>query len=86
MTKELHADVIMSEDLFKQVEAHVEAEPMKRIHVKGREQEVMVYKLLGLKGQPAAAEDTDGVHGGEDQDHHQRVSASPSQRQHAGSC
>ena len=36
--------------------------------------------------QPAAAEDTDGVHGGEDQDHHQRVSASPSQRQHAGSC
>ncbi|MBS2031390.1 MAG: adenylate/guanylate cyclase domain-containing protein [Deltaproteobacteria bacterium] len=51
MTKELHADVILSEDLYKQVEASVEVEPLHKIKVKGREQEVMVYKLLGLKGE-----------------------------------
>ena len=51
MTKELHADVILSEDLYKQVAASVEVEPLHMIKVKGREQEVMVYKLLGLKGE-----------------------------------
>ncbi len=49
MTKELKCDVILSEDLFKQVEKHVETEPLHKIKVKGREQEVMVYRLLGLK-------------------------------------
>jgi adenylate cyclase len=49
MTKELHCDVIMSEDLFMQVEPHVDAEPLRKIKVKGRDQEVMVYRLVGLR-------------------------------------
>jgi adenylate cyclase len=49
MTKELQCDVILSEDLFKQVEAHVQTEPLRKIKVKGRDQEVMVYRLIGLK-------------------------------------
>ena len=49
MTKELACDVIMSEDLYREVEQHVIAEPLKRIKVKGRDQDVMVYRLIGLK-------------------------------------
>ena len=49
MTKELKCDVIMSEDLFRQVEAFVDAEPLHKIKVKGRDQEVMVYRLIDLK-------------------------------------
>jgi adenylate cyclase len=49
MTKELQCDVVLSEDLFKQVEAHVHAEPLRKIKVKGRDQEVMVYRLIGLR-------------------------------------
>jgi adenylate cyclase len=49
MTKELQCDVILSEDLFQQVEAHVVVEPLRKIKVKGRDQEVMVYRLIGLK-------------------------------------
>ena len=51
MTKELKCDVILSEDLYRQVESHVEAEPLQKIKVKGRDQEVMVYRLIGLKAQ-----------------------------------
>jgi adenylate cyclase len=49
MTKELGCDVLLSEDLFLSVETHVVAEPLKRIKVKGRDQDVMVYRLIGLK-------------------------------------
>jgi adenylate cyclase len=49
MTKELGCDVLLSEDLFRSVETHVVAEPLKRIKVKGRDQDVMVYRLIGLK-------------------------------------
>jgi len=48
MTKELGCDVLLSEDLFLQVQDRVEAEPLKKIKVKGRDQEVMVYRLIGL--------------------------------------
>ena len=54
MTKELKCDVVLSEDLYKQVESEVLAEPLQRIKVKGRDQDVMVYRLVGLKsGAPA---------------------------------
>ncbi len=56
MTKELHCDVILSEDLFKQVEAHVDAEPLQKIKVKGRDREVAVYRLIGLKAQALSAD------------------------------
>ena len=49
MTKELGCDVVMSEDLYRQVEKDVEAEPLQRIKVKGRDQDVMVYRLIGVK-------------------------------------
>jgi len=49
LTKELDADVLLSEDLYRQVEGRVEATPLKRIHVKGRAQDVMVYRLDGLR-------------------------------------
>jgi adenylate cyclase len=49
MTKELKCDVILSEDLYRQVESHVDTEPLHKIKVKGRDQEVMVYRLIGMK-------------------------------------
>jgi adenylate cyclase len=51
MTKELACDVILSEDLYSQVKDAVDAEPLKRIKVKGRDQDVMVYRLVGLKAE-----------------------------------
>jgi adenylate cyclase len=55
MTKELQTDVLLSEDLYRQVEHAVEARPLHKIHVKGRDQEVMVYALVGLKGEAKGA-------------------------------
>jgi len=49
LTKELDTDVVLSEDLYMQVSDHVDAEPLRRIHVKGRAQDVMVYRLKGLR-------------------------------------
>lgn len=48
MTKELGCDILLSEDLHRLVAERVEAEPLKMIKVKGRDQEVMVYRLIGL--------------------------------------
>jgi adenylate cyclase len=57
MTKELGCDVVLSEDLYKQVARQVHAEPLHKIKVKGRDQEVMVYRLVGLSAdQPATPE------------------------------
>jgi len=55
MTKELGCNVILSEDLFAQVEQHVVAEPLRKIKVKGRDQEVMVYRLIGLRAPQQAS-------------------------------
>jgi adenylate cyclase len=49
MTKELKCDIVLSEDLYKQVAEHVHAEPLHKIKVKGRDQEVMVYRLIDLR-------------------------------------
>jgi adenylate cyclase len=49
MTKELQCDIVLSEDLYRQVERHVHAEPLRKIKVKGRDQEIMVYRLTGLR-------------------------------------
>jgi adenylate cyclase len=58
MTKELKVDVLLSEDTFRAVEARVEAEPLQKIRVKGREQEVLVYRLIGLRQQRTDAADS----------------------------
>jgi adenylate cyclase len=49
MTKELECDVVLSEDLYVQVQQHIEVEPLHKIKVKGRDQEVMVYRLIALR-------------------------------------
>lgn len=49
MTKELGCDVVVSEDLYVQVENQVVAEPLRPIKVKGRDKEVMVYRLVSLR-------------------------------------
>jgi len=49
MTKELGCDVIMSDDLYLQVADVVVAEPLRKIKVKGREQEVLVHRLIRLR-------------------------------------
>jgi adenylate cyclase len=49
MTKELQCDVVMSEHLLREVEQYVHAEPLRKIKVKGRDQEIMVYRLIGLR-------------------------------------
>ncbi len=56
LTKELHVEVLISEDTFKAVAAHVEAEPLHHLPIRGRRQEVLVYRLKGLRAaQPSAA-------------------------------
>jgi adenylate cyclase len=55
LTKELQTDILLSEDTFVQVRDFVDAEPLRRINVKGRQQDVMVYRLIGLKGEAARA-------------------------------
>lgn len=49
MTKELKCDIVISEDLYEQVQAEVSAEPLQKIKVKGRDQEVLVYRVDGLR-------------------------------------
>ncbi len=53
-TKELHTDVVVSEDLYRQVEAQVEVEPLGAVKVKGREQQVRVYRLVRLREDASA--------------------------------
>lgn len=49
MTKELGVDILLSEDTYQKVKDQVNAEPLSRIKVRGREQEVMVYRLIGAR-------------------------------------
>ena len=48
-TKELGAPVLISDDTYQLVKDHVEARAVKEITVKGREQPVMTYEILGIK-------------------------------------
>src|SRR5690606_28643632 len=49
MTKELACDVILSEDLYLLVRDDVIVEPLHKIKVKGRDKEVMEYRLIRIK-------------------------------------
>ncbi len=55
MTKELHADVLISEDTYRLVADSVEVEPLHRLPVRGRTQEVVVYRLVALRAARAPA-------------------------------
>jgi adenylate cyclase len=56
LTKELHVDVLISEDTFKAAGPNLEAEVLHRIPIRGRSEEVLVYRLVGLgtAGAPTA--------------------------------
>ncbi len=54
LTKELGCDIVVSEDLYLQVKDDVVVEPLRKIKVKGRDQEVMVYRLIGLADELAS--------------------------------
>ncbi len=58
-TKELGVNVLISEDTYEAVKAHVVAKAIREITVKGRAQPVMTYEVLGLVGEPALAKDAD---------------------------
>jgi len=51
LTKELGCDVIVSQDLLDLVERHVVVEPLRKVRVKGRDQEVMIYRLVSLRAE-----------------------------------
>jgi adenylate cyclase len=48
MTKELKTDILLSEDTYLKVRNHVEAEPLQRMAVRGRAQEILVYRVVRL--------------------------------------
>jgi len=49
LTKELGVDILLSDDTYQKVREHVLVEPLREIQVRGREQAVMVYRLLDLR-------------------------------------
>jgi len=53
LTKEMHVDVLLSEDTYRLVAAQVEVEALAPIKVRGREQAVAIYRLIKL-ATPAA--------------------------------
>ncbi len=50
-TKELGVNVLISEDTWKLVKHVVETRPVREITVKGRNQPVMTYEVIGMKGE-----------------------------------
>jgi adenylate cyclase len=50
-TKEVGADILISEDTYEAVKDHVVVRQVRELTVKGREQPVMTYEVLGMKGE-----------------------------------
>jgi adenylate cyclase len=62
-TKELGVHILISEDTYELTKDHIDARPVKEIHVKGRAKPVMTYEVLGLRdGAPQIAPSTTAVH------------------------
>ena len=51
-TKELAVDILISEDTWALVKDEFEGRPVGEITVKGREQPVKTWEVLGIKGGP----------------------------------
>jgi adenylate cyclase len=47
-TRELHASIVISEATYREIQPHAEVRPLGEIHVKGKEQGIVVYELLGM--------------------------------------
>jgi adenylate cyclase len=50
MNKILGTTICISDSVFEAVEADILARPLKKVQVKGREHEFMIYELLGVRG------------------------------------
>ena len=61
-TKELHVDVLISEDTYARTSHAIEARAVREITVKGRKAPVMAYEVLGLKGEPLLGRDEGDGH------------------------
>jgi adenylate cyclase len=55
LTKEYAADILVSEDTFARVRSQVEAEPLEEVRVKGRQQPLRIYRVVGLAAEPGRA-------------------------------
>ncbi len=53
MTKDLHASIVISEATYNELGDRAKVRPLGSISVKGKEQKIVVYELLGLKDAPA---------------------------------
>jgi len=51
-TKELHADIIISEATYSEIRTLTETRPLGEISVKGKTEKIRVHELLGIR--PAA--------------------------------
>jgi adenylate cyclase len=60
-TKELGVDVLISEDTYALTQHAIEARPVRQIAVKGRQQPVLAYELLGLRGEPGEEESSQAL-------------------------
>jgi adenylate cyclase len=49
-TKELHASIVISDATYQQIRPVAQVRPLGEIHVKGKEQGILVYELLGMAG------------------------------------
>ena len=49
-TKELHASILISDATYQQIRPVAQVRPLGEIHVKGKEQGILVYELLGMAG------------------------------------
>jgi adenylate cyclase len=54
-TKELHASIVISEATYQEIRGVAEVRPLGEIHVKGKEQGIIVYELLGMAGRAGSS-------------------------------
>jgi hypothetical protein len=50
MNKTFGTTICISDSVFEAVEADILARPLRKVQVKGRKHEFMIYELLGIKG------------------------------------
>jgi adenylate cyclase len=55
-TKDLHANIVVSDATYQQIREQAEVRPLGEIAVKGKEQKIVVYELLGMKNAIPARE------------------------------
>ena len=49
-TKELHASIVVSDSTYQLIRSHAQVRPIGEISVKGKEEKITVYELLGMAG------------------------------------